>query len=128
MADGPATLRIAQRTTLNPAEPGTSRAAATFPTFAVLADGSLLATYGIGSTKDSDDGTIELRRSHDGGATWGPPRRPFDSTVMGRRGSLKYAPVTWLDGDRLIMVCLWIDREAFPGEPLFNPVTEGCLP
>ena len=26
------------------------------------------------------------------------------------------------------MVCLWIDREAFPGQPLFNPVTEGCLP
>ena len=47
---------------------------------------------------------------------------------MGRRGSLKYAPITRLDGDRLIMVCLWIDREAFPGQPLFNPVTEGCLP
>ena len=26
------------------------------------------------------------------------------------------------------MVCLWIDREAFPGQPLFNPETEGCLP
>ena len=122
------TLRIAQRMTLNPAEPGTSRAAATFPAFAVLADGSLLATYGIGSTKDSDDQTIELRRSHDGGATWGSPRRPFETTVMGRRGSLKYAPVTRLDVDRLIMVCLWIDREAFPGQPLFHPVTEGCLP
>ena len=47
---------------------------------------------------------------------------------MGRRGSLKFAPITRLDGDRLIMVCLWIDREAFPGQPLFNPVTEGCLP
>ena len=128
MADGPATLRIAGRTTLNPAEPGTSRASATFPAFVVLADGSLLASYIVGSTKDSDDLTVELRRSHDGGATWGPPRTPFESTVMGRRGSLKYAPITRLDGDRLIMVCLWIDREAFPGEPLFNPVTEGCLP
>ena len=69
--------RIAR--TLNPAEPGTSRAAATFPTFTVLADGSLLATYSIGSTKDSDDLTVELRRSHDGGATWGPPRTPFET-------------------------------------------------
>ena len=128
MTKAPGNLRIAHRGTLNPAEPGTSRAAATFPTFTVLSDGSLLATYSIGSTKDSDDLTIELRRSDDGGATWGPPRTPFESTVMGRRGSLKYAPVTRLDGDRLIMVCLWIDREAFPGQPLFHPVTEGCLP
>jgi hypothetical protein len=43
-------------------------------------------------------------------------------------GSLKVGPMTRLDGDRLIMAALWIDREAFPGEPLFNPVTEGCLP
>lgn len=101
---------------------------ATFPTFSVLGDGSLLATYSIGSTKDSDDLTIELRRSLDGGATWGPAKAPFETTVEGRRGSLKFAPVTRLDGDHLIVVCLWIDREAFPGRPLFDPVTEGCLP
>ena len=128
MARDPATLRIVARSTLNPAEPGTSRANATFPTFTVLADGGLLATYSIGSTKDSDDGTIEFRRSDDGGATWSPPLAPFASTVAGRRGSLKFAPVTRLDGDRLIVVCLWIDREAYPGQPLFNPATEGCLP
>jgi hypothetical protein len=121
-------VRIVGRSTLNPAEPGTHRAAATFPTFAVLADGTLLASYSIGSTKDSDDLTVELRRSSDGGATWDAPVRPFETTMFGRRGSLKFAPITRLDGDHLIMVCLWIDREAFPGEPLFNPVTEGCLP
>ncbi len=36
--------------------------------------------------------------------------------------------ITRLDGDRLIACVLWIDREAFPGQPLFNPTTEGCLP
>ncbi len=121
-------MRIKARSTLNAAEPGTPRAAATFPTFCVLADGSFLASYSIGSTKDSDDLTVELRRSTDGGATWGEPRRPFETTVGGRRGSLKVAPMTRMDGDRLIVACLWIDREAFPGQPLFNPVTEGCLP
>lgn len=121
-------MRIKARSTLNAAEPGTSRAAATFPTFCVLADGSFLASYSIGSTKDSDDLTVELRQSTDGGATWDEPRRPFETTVGGRRGSLKFAPITRMDGDRLIVVCLWIDREAFPGQPLFNPVTEGCLP
>jgi len=121
-------VRIVGGSTLNPAAPGTSRAAATFPTFMVLADGSLLASYSIGSTKDSDDLTVELRRSRDGGATWGDPVAPFESTMFGRRGSLKFAPITRLDGDHLIVVCLWIDREAFPGQPLFNPGTEGCLP
>jgi hypothetical protein len=121
-------VRIVGRSVLNAAEPGTARAAATFPTFMVAADGSLLATYSIGSTKDSDDLTIELRRSRDGGATWGDPSAPFETTLEGRRGSLKFAPITRLDGDRLIIVVLWIDREAFPGQPLFNPETEGCLP
>jgi hypothetical protein len=26
------------------------------------------------------------------------------------------------------MAALWVDREAFPGAPLFHPETEGCLP
>jgi hypothetical protein len=121
-------VRISSRSTLNPATPGTSRAAATFPTFTTMADGSLLATYSIGSTKDSDDLTIELRRSRDGGATWSEPVAPFERRVLGRRGSLKFAPITRLDGDRLVIVALWIDREALPGQPLFNPDTEGCLP
>jgi hypothetical protein len=121
-------VRIIARSTLNPAVPATARAAATFPTFTTLPDGSLLATYSIGSTKDSDDLTVELRRSFDSGATWTDPERPFATTLLGRRGSLKFAPVTRLDGDRLIVACLWIDREAFPGQPLFNPATEGCLP
>lgn len=121
-------MRIVGRSVLNPADPGTSRAAATFPTFTTLADGSLLATYSIGSTKDSDDLTIELRRSDDGGATWTGPVTPFETSALGRRGSLKFAPITPLEGDRLIAVVLWIDREAFPGQPLFNPATEGCLP
>ncbi len=121
-------MRIVARATVNAADPGTSRSAATFPTITVLADGTLLASYSIGSTKDSDDVTIELRASRDGGSTWGPARSPFESTVHGRRGSLKYAPITRLDGDHLIIVTLWIDREAFPGQPLFNGATEGCLP
>jgi hypothetical protein len=121
-------MRISGRSTVNPAVPGTSRAAATFPTVTTIADGSLLTTYSIGATKDNDDLTIELRRSQDGGATWGEPVAPFDNDILGRRGSLKFAPVTRLDGDRLLVVALWIDREAFPGQPLFNPDTEGCLP
>lgn len=121
-------MRIVERTTVSAAQPGTARAVATFPAVVVLADGSLLASYSIGSGKDTDDLTIELRRSTDGGATWSDPAIPFDPSVDGVRGSLKAAPITRLDGDRLIVAALWIDREAFPGQPLFHPETEGCLP
>ena len=121
-------MEIVERTVLSAAEPGTPRAFATFPAFVALADGSLLATYSIGSGKDTDDLTVELRRSSDGGRTWSEPVTPFETTLEGRRGSLKAAPITVLDGDHLIVAALWIDREAFPGQPLFNPVTEGCLP
>ncbi len=121
-------MDIVEETVLSPGEPGTPRAVATFPAFVVLADGSLLATYSIGSGKDTDDLTIELRRSTDLGRSWSPPVTPFATSLDGRRGSLKAAPVTRLDGSHLIVAALWIDREAFPGRPLFDPVTEGCLP
>jgi hypothetical protein len=121
-------MEIVERAVVSAAVPGTPRAFATFPAFVVLADGSLLVTYSIGSGKDTDDLTIELRRSTDGGRTWTEPETPFETTVDGRRGALKAAPITVLDGDHLIVAALWIDREAFPGQPLFNPETEGCLP
>ena len=121
-------MEIVERGVLSAAVPGTPRAVSTFPAFVVLADGSLLVTYSIGSGKDTDDLTIELRRSTDGGRTWTDPVTPFETTIDGRRGALKAAPITVLDGDHLIVAALWIDREAFPGQPLFNPETEGCLP
>jgi hypothetical protein len=121
-------MQIVDRAVVSAAVPSTPRAFATFPAFVVLADGSLLASYSIGSGKDTDDLTIELRRSTDGGRTWTDPVTPFETTVDGRRGALKAAPITVLDGDHLIVAALWIDREAFPGQPLFNPETEGCLP
>ena len=121
-------MEITERAIVSAAQAGTPRGVATFPAFVVLADGSLIASYSIGTGKDTDDLTIELRRSNDGGGTWSEPVAPFATTVDDRRGSLKAAPITRLDGDHLIVAALWIDRDAFPGQPLFDPATEGCLP
>jgi hypothetical protein len=41
---------------------------------------------------------------------------------------LRIGYVTPLAGDHLIFCALWIDRQTFPGKPLFNDKTEGCLP
>jgi hypothetical protein len=102
---------------------------ATFPSVTRLPDGSLLALYRVGPTKDSEGSVTELRRSHDGGSTWSDPERPFSPVFGGVRGSLQVVYATVLaDGAGLLASALWIDREAFPGKPLFHPETEGCLP
>jgi hypothetical protein len=121
-------MEVVAQGILGPAVPGSDRCWGTSPAVVPLPDGALLASMIVGSGKDADDQAIELRRSTDGGRTWSAPERPFAMTVDGVRGSFKAAPITALGGDRLIMAALWVDREAFPGAPLFHPVTEGCLP
>jgi hypothetical protein len=120
-------LRLVGEGVLHAAVPGGSRAAAGFASVAVLPGGELLSTYSVGSGKDTDDITLEQRRSADGGRSWSEPARLFDSTVDGIRGSLEIGYVTVLP-DRLVCAVMWVDREAFPGAALFNPQTEGCLP
>lgn len=107
---------------------GGRRATSNFPSITPLSDGTLLASYRVGSTKDSEDETIEFRRSSNGGRIWSEPAIPFSSIVNGRRGSLKVAYLTPIAGEHLIAAALWVDREAHPGKPLFNPETQGCLP
>jgi hypothetical protein len=73
---------------------GGSRAVATFPSLTVLPDGTVLAVYRIGATKDSGGAVTEIRRSLDGGASWSGPESPFASSFGGVRGSLQ---VVWSD-------------------------------
>ncbi len=109
--------------------PATDRAALTFPTATLLANGDLLATLRAGSSKDSADERIELWRSTNGGATWnGPTALPTPPLIAGATGSLKLCYLTETAPRALVAAAMWVDRSSFPGEPLFNPATEGCLP
>lgn len=115
--------------TLARAEAGTARAALTFPSVVCLSDGTLLASCHAGSAKDSDDASVELFRSSDKGRTWTASGRPFaDMEVGGRRGTFKVCYLTELQQGVLIAGLMWIDRQTYPGKPLFNGETEGCLP
>lgn len=115
-------MRIAAQGVVCPGPP-----VATFPSLTLLRDGSLLALYRIGASKDSDGSVTELRRSSDNGQTWSQPEAPFSNYFGGVRGSLQVVYATALP-DGLLATALWVDREAFPGQPLFHPETEGCLP
>jgi hypothetical protein len=121
-------MKIIDRGVLNAAQPGTRRATAIFPSVAALPDGSLLASYRVGTNKDSADGTVELRRSLDLGRTWSEPVSPFSTILEGKRGSLRCVYFTPLPESRVLACGLWVDRETYPGQPLFNVDTEGCLP
>ena len=46
---------------------------ATFPSVTAPSDGRLIASYRTGSTKDSDDETVEIRFSFDAGNSWSEP-------------------------------------------------------
>jgi hypothetical protein len=122
-------MQIVATGTLSRAEPGTRRAALTFPCVIALASGALLATFCAGSSKDSDDQLIELHRSDDGGCSWGLQQRlTFDGAIGGARGTLRVCYLTEVAPGKLLAAAMWIDRTSYPGRPLFNPTTEGCLP
>jgi hypothetical protein len=107
----------------------TPRAMFTFPTVTCLSDGTLLATCRTGSTKDSDDERIEFYRSTNGGQSWGEPWQPWGTVeVGGVSGSLKLCYLTELAPGHLLAATMWVDRTSYPGQPLFNAETEGCLP
>lgn len=122
-------MRIIERGILSRSQPHTDRANLTFATVTALADGTLLATWRAGSTKDSDDELIEFARSNDNGQTWNSPWRPFaNPTVAGKAGTLKLCYLTELAPGHLLAATMWVDRTSYPGKPLFNEETEGCLP
>ncbi len=120
-------MKIVSTGVVCPSEGG-ARAVATFPSVVVLPDGSLLASYRIGPSKDSNGSIAELRWSTDLGLSWSEPATPFSTSFGGVRGSLQVVYITALGASHLIACSLWVDQEAFPGQPLFNESTEGCLP
>lgn len=122
-------MRIVERGVLSAGEPGTPRATLTFPAVLPLACGGLLATLRAGSSKDSADERVELWRSDDLGRSWrGPAPLPEPPAFDGALGTLKLCYLTERAPGALIAAAMWVDRSTYPGLPLFNPATEGCLP
>jgi hypothetical protein len=122
-------MRITDTGLISRSKLGTDRANLTFPAVVCLTDGTMIATWHSGPTKDGADEVIEVSRSSDQGKTWSNPLRPFSiPTINGLRGTVKICYLTALSADRLIAAAMWVDRETYPGGSLFNPDTEGCLP
>ena len=122
-------MEIVEKGIVARGEAGTKRAALSFPNLVALSGGTLVATCYAGSTKVSADSSVEFFRSNDGGRTWSEGYRPFDeTTVHGLRGACRVCGLTELKAGHLIASVMWVDHQTYPGKPLFNPETEGCLP
>lgn len=121
-------MQIIEEGAIHSGTPGGRRAVACFPSVTPLADGTLLAIYRAGASKAAADSTVEVRRSQDGGRTWGPASSPFVASFEGVRGALQVVYFTALAPEHAIATALWVDLAAYPGKPLFNEETEGCLP
>jgi hypothetical protein len=122
-------MKIVETGILSHHTPDSDRAILTFATVTPISNGELLATCRAGSSKDSEDEQIELYRSVDGGRSWSEPRRCFEAPqVAGRAGTLKLCYLTELAPGHLLAAAMWVDRTSYPGQPLFNAETEGCLP
>ena len=122
-------MQLIEMVKITDAVPGIARAIYTFPALTTLTNGTVLLTCRTGSTKDSADEIVELFRSVDGGRTWSEPETPFGSAqVNGAKSSLRACYLTEISPNHLLAASLWIDRETYPGQPLFNATTEGCLP
>jgi len=122
-------MKIQSAGVLSNAEQGSARAVLTFPSICVLSNGGVIANWRAGAAKDADDAIVEMCRSDDGGKSWGEVFRPFgEIAVDGKRGSMQVVYLTELSPARILAAALWVDRTTYPGKPLFNSDTEGCLP
>jgi len=121
-------MRIVDSGYMRKAEPGTRHATLTYPTVTTLSNGLLLATLRCGSTKDTADETTELYESSDGGRTWRQCPFPAPTEVNAKRGGARGCHITEIEPGHLLGAVMWVDRQTYPGKPLFNPETEGCLP
>jgi hypothetical protein len=106
---------------------GESTANSCFPSVTRLADGSLLASWRLGSHKDSADGRIVLSRLPLGHRLWSAAEELESGPWQQQPGELHYAPLTLLGDNHLLAALMWVDRSD-PMRPFFNPSTEGLLP
>ena len=112
-------MQIIDTGMISQSAPGTDRANLTFPAVVCLVDGTLMATWHSGATKDGGDETIEVSRSSDHGKTWSTPERPFSIPALnGLRGTIKICYMTQIAPGRLIAAAMWVDRD---------PIRASCL-
>ena len=86
------------------------RRVCTFTSLFRLKDGAVLATYRLGSAKDSADGNCQVARSEDGGLSWEVICEGFENSLDGVSGEIRSANLAQSDDGSLLAFLTWIDQ------------------
>ena len=89
-----------------------SRRVCTFTSLFRLKDGAVLATYRLGSAKDSADGNCQVARSEDGGRSWEVICEGFDNSPEGVPGEIRSANLAQSNDGSLLAFLTWIDQRS----------------
>ncbi|MDB6094853.1 MAG: exo-alpha-sialidase [Verrucomicrobia bacterium] len=103
------------------------RRAASFTSLRVLASGTILALFQLGSAKHSLDATLALCRTRDRARTWERIPVEFSSVVDGIPGSLAAGEIVEVRPGRLLLMATWFDRSD-RSESVFDAATEALRP
>lgn len=92
-----------------------------------LASGSILATFRVGSAKDSADGNVFVAESRDKGETWEIVSRGFQPSFQGAHGEIRGAHTAQVKSGELFAFMSWFARPG-PESKLYDGQTDQLLP
>ncbi len=91
-----------------------------------IASGSILATFRVGSAKDSADGNVFVAESLDRGETWEVICQGFRSSFQGVRGEIRASHIAQPKPGKLVAFMTWFERPE-PGSKLYDAKTDRLL-
>ena len=99
------------------------RRVCTFTSLFRLDSGEILATYRLGSAKNSADGNCQITRSMDHGQTWEVIHEGFESTLDGVKGEIRSAQFAQRNDGVLLAFLSWVEQQS--GDPrLYDPESD----
>jgi hypothetical protein len=105
---------------------GSARRTCCCTSFRPLRSGKILASFRLGSNKDSADGNCLVAESTDQGKNWAIISEGFETTVDSVTGEIRVAELSELADGTLAAFVMWVDR--LGGKSLYNGQTDSVLP
>ena len=88
--------------------------------------GRILASFRLGSAKDSADGNCLVMESSDNGRTWATITERFNPDVAGAAGEIRVCELAEANDDAISAFLLWVDHES--GKAFYDRSTDSVLP